>query len=100
MSESKRISTLPSPPSIPREFKARTPAPGGTRRLSGAMVLRFEDALNKLNSPSKHIDEKRAEVRDICTPDEKAAAFPRPITIADSAEVIPDTEPEEEEKKD
>ena len=75
MSQSKRdedhISTLPSPPSIPREFKARTPAPAGTRRLSGAMVFRFEEALNKLQEGSKKIDEKREEVRELCTDEEK-----------------------------
>jgi len=86
--EKRTPTTLPAPPDIPREFRVKTPKPpAGTRKLSGAMVFRFEEALKKLGEPGKRIDAERARVRELCGTDEQKKVFPKPITLLDPIEV-------------
>lgn len=75
------VPTLPSPPSIPSEYRvSRTPVPRGVRKISGSMVFRFEEALKKLEEPAKKLDEVRQSAREACTPEEREEKYDRDIT--------------------
>lgn len=68
---------------------SKTPVPKGVRKLSGTMLLRFNEAIHRLEEPSKRLDEARTKTRDILSEEEQVEAFPKPITLVDEEELIP-----------
>lgn len=64
-----------------------TKLPPHVRRLSGTMMLRFADALKKLDEPAAALDQVRERARDLVTDEEKKSIFPRPITLIDPVEM-------------
>lgn len=90
MSADRKSTSPPKTPTMP---------PRGIRRLSGSLILRFEEALKKLDEPAHRLDEVRAKTRDLLTEEEQKVTYPRRITLADTEEVKPDTDPADFEKE-
>ena len=88
MKDPKEVPTLPAPPSLPTEYKvARTPLPRGVRRISGSIVLRFEQALENLDAQTADLDEVRKKARKACAEDEEDRRCFQPSLIDEDEKV-------------
>lgn len=75
MSDQEKDAREDEEPTLP-SGRFKTPFPRREpRKLSGTMIIRFNEALKNLAEPAKALDAVRAKARDLCTVEEKREAF-------------------------